>query len=310
VRTHVKGLGYFFIALLEITALESTALSAGWLQGTARSLGATLYRQPTSRSETLGRYPAGTPLKVYSEPRDGFYSMYFQKEFKGTHYVWISADEIDLQSSGGSSFSSFKSSVSPTNTRQGKNRIRFGANYGLYGPSEYQIGIGDTASSFGGLGFHADYERRFSKLFAGMFAFDLNTYTQATSAAVPGGSYFTTGYSGMLGVVFYILNKEKFTLSTTLAGGMSIYSAGNGITTTAISTQNIIGFPFLGTVNVDYRLFHKKPAFFGNLWIFLKLGYQIQSLSLIPIMLPSAAQSTANISLNAPIATLGLQMEF
>jgi hypothetical protein len=297
---------------------ETQTYAAGWLQGTVKGSGGTLHRQPSQMSEVLGKYPSGTRLKVYSETKDGFYAVYFQAEFKGTHYVYISADELEVGGPAVSSSSSDSSQRGSSRSRGGnnlgvaKNRIRLGATMSLFNPSDFQTGIGDVSASFPSIGARADYERQVYKSLYVLAAFNFYSFSQATSSANAGGTYNVTGYGGMLGASYYFINNGgPFSLGVSAFGGLTINSAGNTTATTQITTTSITGVPFGGAVAVAYRFYGKKMSFFGNLGVFLRVGYQLQSFGAVPVYaLTSTVQTTSNITLNAPFAKLGLQLEF
>lgn len=56
--------------------------------------GGKLYRDASTTSELLGTYPQGTETRVYSTPRNGFYSIYLSQPWKGVQYVWIASEDL------------------------------------------------------------------------------------------------------------------------------------------------------------------------------------------------------------------------
>lgn len=330
-KTRMGRFLYFTAILLELALIEPRAYSAGWVKATVNPSGASLYRQPSPSAEVLGKYPAGAPLKVYSPPKNGYYAMYFAKEWKGTHYVWLSANEIAVQDSGSmGSSNSFSTnfgskprsngSSSSGSGRIAKNKIRIGGNLYMFSPSDFQTGIGQAQSSITTFGFNLNYERRFGK-FAVNASFQY--YSMGANTTEAGGNYSVGGFLGMVGGSYYIYSKGALDISASALVGLSLYTAQETIPTNTIildtnsnrvgqiSTSNIMGVPIEATLNADYRFYNRAPQLLKNLSGFLKIGYRIESLGNIPAYSITTSKAvTPNISLSAPVVQAGLGLEF
>ena len=88
----------FFVTLSSVLFIVNTqASAAGWVSSTVSNLtGGNIHADAMEMSEILGVYPSGTTLYVYDPPKNGFYPIYLKTPLNGSHYAWISQNDIEL----------------------------------------------------------------------------------------------------------------------------------------------------------------------------------------------------------------------
>ncbi len=87
-----------FILLSLFLVLNHPAFAASWVSALITNpTGGNVHFETSEAAEVLGNYPAGTFINVYDHPTNGFYSVYLKTPVRGTHYVWISQQDVQLK---------------------------------------------------------------------------------------------------------------------------------------------------------------------------------------------------------------------
>lgn len=82
----------------------SDCYAASWVAAKVAPAGTgRVYLEPKAGAKLLGVYPKGTPVRVYDQAKNGFYAIYLKAEWQGTHYIWISTQDVELTGSAGES---------------------------------------------------------------------------------------------------------------------------------------------------------------------------------------------------------------
>lgn len=320
--------GFFIFVFTCLSSWAHFAYADGWVPATTKQDGGALHKDPLATSEVLGRYPAGTQLKVYSPARSGFYAMYFAQEWKGVHYVWISENELDLSGKPDqakpeaaredSNKTETARAEQPTPVRRPASRsssnsnsdydtnvVRLGGTFSYTNPSDFETTIGAPSASSVGIGFGLEYEYRFSKTFAALldvfyYSFS-HTYTDLLTTSLA-----ASGYGAKLGLACYILSGDGLTLA--IAG--TVGGALNSVSVTSTLSQTVASSLMTVPASVEVRL--GLPVV-GKLGVYLNLGYEFMTITSLPLVLSSSTpqtQTLSNLTLSAPVASTGLSFSF
>src|SRR4051794_11126918 len=76
----------FLILVLFLLSHESFA--GQWMYAVVRDGGAVLRREPKDSPTALGKYSAGTKVRIFTPDRGGYFALYFSKPWKGAQYAW------------------------------------------------------------------------------------------------------------------------------------------------------------------------------------------------------------------------------
>jgi hypothetical protein len=292
--------------------LSSGAMAAEWIKASVSSEGGPLYREPNRSSPILGQYPSGTQLKVYSEPRAGFYAIYFSKPWNGVQYVWIPADRINPETTSSqdkrkrSSFSE-DDAISP---EYFKYSLTLTGSLALLNPSDLQTTIGTQFGTLLSPGFDLAFDLRFSKRLGA----SLRASYYAFSQPVSGNSgislnYSGNGFSGILSLFYYLITSTTFSLRLEAGGGASTNSLSDSFTNNStayqVSNNSVTGFPIAASLDGSY-------IFSKHFYFLLRAGYQIHTLATVYVVVPPAAAplSATSVTLSSPFASAGVGFQF
>jgi len=287
-------------------AIPLAAQAAEWVTGSVNSNGGPVYRQADNASELLGRYPAGMRVRVYSEARNGFYAIFFKEPWKGTQYVWIPADSVELSPSQAHKRGRQNHQSDDIPRGELENFVSGTGSFFLFNPSDLQSFLGDTSYSVMSLGFDLEYLHRFLERFAASFRAGYFLFSSpVVSANNPAINYNVSGFTFLLNASYFIILNRTFSVRVEAGAGMSMDTVGDTTSVAQISSFPFIGIPIVGSVTADYRIS-------GDFYAMLRAGYQIHSLSSVPLYVPpsGATPQTTNVTLSAPFASLGVTFKF
>jgi hypothetical protein len=251
-------------------------------------------------------------IRIYTPDRNGFYAVGFGRAIKGTTTGWIAVGDVQVEGQPGQPAppAGDSAAATPAKRRRDPNKVKsswldFSVDITLVSPSAFQSTILENSAGLTQIGFTAGYGHRFSGSIVG---FQLDAFYASTSGTgtINGGTYTAKGFGADAGLDLQFVNGGQFSLSGVAKIGLSINSAGNTTSAESFSTSNIIGVPL--RIELDAR------KYFGSFGILLGAGYQIETLSSVPVVLPLPGSppptSSANFSLSGLYGRLGVTLQF
>ena len=292
---HSPRLAFRWFGIIAGLICMTPSIYAGeWRSATIKSGGGALHRKADMTSEQLGKYPSGTAIKIYTPEQNGFYAIYFNPLFKNARYGYISVDDVEMTGGGGKR---------PGNYKSKPNTVQLGINYYQFSPSDMQLALGAAkSSSVSSFGFTGAYERSLSNNFVVNFQLANFSISQTTT-----NPFSASGISMIPSIGYHVMQSQAIRV-TLLAGlGASLLTVGNLVTgsTTSISTSGILAYPILLQIRGQYTLSN-------NFHVYLRIGYQMLSVSQAPYLINPAATVTpvTDLALSTLYGGLGLGLSF
>jgi hypothetical protein len=279
---------------------------AEWVNATV-SQQANVHRQANDSSEILGHLREGKTIRIYRPDRNGFYAVNFGKPIKGTSMGWIATSDVQI-ADGAAAPPAAGGHASRSSGGGGGNRgswVDIDYNLVMMSPSAFQTKIEEDTKGVSGTQFGLTYGHRIRGSSLGWVLGGFY-YTVNGSGTVHNGTYKASGFGANAGLDYALMNSRDFTLSMLGSIGMGVNSAGNTTTAVSFNTTNILSFP----IRIELNL----RKYWGTFGLTAAGGYQIATLSAVPVVLPEAGspppESTADFNLSGIYGRIGVSFNF